>query len=442
MKRIDPKTFRGPSAYITDFDPIIFNFQENKEEYLKEVERRLKVTLLTKTTVVCAASHLANEFAYSFFKENPILLNENLVIPALRMDKEQIGDYFDDKKAKDPIKEKICNFYEKSLNKTVNWELYENANWFKKEILTALNDENSVLRRNLFDSSKLDIASLIKKIEKIDILRREDLIAETLNLSSVAKNTLVNFSIMTYHISGANVVNCESSLSQKNYIDYSVSDFTAHRTQLSDTQVFLKFYLELGLNTIHKNPVSVEQIDSLSFEDISELRKPIEKSSFQEKYDKLIQASIQSVETDVMGDNFINGINKSYKTFTEIRETYNDIFKSELPAYTKKKENQLTKQLGSDLIALSLNLSGFSTAFRIPSSIYSVYSSCKSGRGILTTLSHIYQNRTEQDYYKLQQNIRRKAIKELIKKSKISQDSPLLDVAEIINNSILEEKKV
>ena len=77
MKRIDPADFKGLRAYFTDF-------KSDKEEYRREVERRLKILLLTKNIIVCAASHLTHPFAYGLFKDNPILLEGNMLIPALR----------------------------------------------------------------------------------------------------------------------------------------------------------------------------------------------------------------------------------------------------------------------------------------------------------------------------------------------------------------------
>jgi hypothetical protein len=93
MKRIDPATFHGPRAYVTDFDYTIVRFKNDLTKYRKDVERQLKVLLLTKQTVVCAASHLVNDFTYKIFKDNPILLTQKMIIPALRKDKEHVTDY-------------------------------------------------------------------------------------------------------------------------------------------------------------------------------------------------------------------------------------------------------------------------------------------------------------------------------------------------------------
>ena len=93
MKRINPNSLYGPRAYFTDIDEKIVRFKLDRNAYRREVERRLKILLIIKNTIVCAASHLAHEFAYTFFRSNPILLEKKIVIPALRRDKQHVTEY-------------------------------------------------------------------------------------------------------------------------------------------------------------------------------------------------------------------------------------------------------------------------------------------------------------------------------------------------------------
>ncbi|MDD3416595.1 MAG: hypothetical protein PHY47_21815 [Lachnospiraceae bacterium] len=440
MKRIDPHTFRGPRAYVTDFDPIIFRFENNKEEYLKETERRLKITLLTKSTVVCAASHLTNEFIYPIFRDNPILLRENMIIPALRKDKEQIRDYFDDGIVKYSLKENISDFYEKNIKKTVSWELYENTNWFKENMLKALKEETSVLRRNLPNLSKLDLISITTKIEDSDILRREDLIDKTLNWPSLEKTNILNYSIMLYHMSGARVVNCESSLPIEHYIDYNLSDFTRSRTLLSDTQVFLKIFWELGLNKLQGRQLPVERIDSLSFEDICDLRKPIEKTSFREKYDEIIQTSIQSVGFDSERENFINGMERTYETFIKIQETFDEVFDQEFNDHFNKMKKQPYGQLLYNSASFAIGVIGFIPTHGL-SQLISASSLIKPSREIFTNWIKVCKNKEEKNYYEFQLKEKRKVANKLIKKFYVSKSSPFLDIIDLMNNVIVEEER-
>jgi hypothetical protein len=312
MERIDPINFQGPRAYFTDFDYKIVRFKQDNEAYRREVERRLKVILLTKNTVVCAASHLTHEFAYTLFKDNPILLTESMILPALRRDIEHITDYIEEKTPgehpvaqdlgiKGYLKENMKDFYRDHVKKVVDWELIENTEWFGATLLNVLKDEYSVIRRNLPSLSKDKLDSLLSEIENHEILTREIILEGILTWPTKEQRIFLNLVNLIYHMSGARAVNCESALPQENYIDYSLNDFSEHRVTLSDTQVFLKIFLELAFETLHKNALSVHFLDQLSFEDINYLRKAIEKTSFRKRYDEVIQKSVQVVrksETD------------------------------------------------------------------------------------------------------------------------------------------------
>ena len=296
MERIDPIVFHGPRAYFTDFDYKIVQYKYNRKEYYKEVERRLKILLLTKSIVVCAASHLTHDFAYNLFKDNPILLTENMVLPALRRDKKHITEYLEGKRIKGDKKVKIWEFYQENTNKVVDWELTENAGWLRSNILIELNNDKSIIRRNLIDLPNQNLDGLIREIELNDIFSRELLIKSISTWSLRDQKIILNFVNLVYHMSGARVVNCESVLPQENYIDYSLTDFAKHRAMLSDTQIFLKLFFELAFETLHRNIFPIELLDILSFEDIYYLKEPLINSTFHSRYDELIQSSTQIIQ--------------------------------------------------------------------------------------------------------------------------------------------------
>ena len=147
-ERIKPNNFKGPRSYFTDFDFKIVRFKNNKEIYRKVGERRLKIMLLIKNNIVCAASHLTHKFAYELFKDNPILLTKNMIIPALRTDIEQITDYFDFKipgkysftqnlGINDNLKNNMKDFYKDHINKVVDWDLKETTTMFRESLVTT-----------------------------------------------------------------------------------------------------------------------------------------------------------------------------------------------------------------------------------------------------------------------------------------------------------------
>lgn len=431
MRRIDPTTFHGPRAYFTDFDYTIVRFKHDAEAYRREVERRLKIILLTKKTVVCASSHLASEFAYSIFNDNPILLTQKMVIPALRKDKEHITDYLKGKRIKSSMKEKMQSFYESYVNEVVNWEFIENVTWFRNKLLATLTDEYSVIRRNLRGISKQKIHSLVREMQKENVATR-DLILKNISTWSIKEQkTLLNFVNLIYHMSGARVVNCESTLPQESYIDYSLTDFSMRRTTLSETQIFLKIFFELAFEILNKNPLPVELLDELSFEDIYYLRKPLEKGAFQRKYDNLIQSCVQMLR-DASG--VIYDIAKPIEILDQISKTFEEIFEKELPEFLNKKHQKITKELRKSTLSLGLGVAG---TLPILSPIITPLSLALSSRELFINLSQYFKSRDELKDYNTYLKRKERMLREFIRKYPISEKSVFLDALDLLTNTLL-----
>ena len=451
MERIDPVNFQGPRAYFTDFDYKIVRFKHRKEAYRREVERRLKIILLTKNTVVCAASHLTHEFAYNLFKDNPILLTENMILPALRRDIEHITDYLEERSLgeyplaqdlgiKSYLKENMKDFYRDHVNNVVDWKLIENAVWFRENLLKALNNDNSVIRRNLTNLPKGKLHFLISEIEKNDILTRELILKSISTWSSREQKTLLNFVNLVYHMSGARVVNCESALPQENYIDYSLTDFSKHRVMLSDTQVFLKIFFELAFETLYKNTLPVELLDILSFEDIYYLRKPLQNRSFCRKYDNLIKTCVQVIrDSETNSDAVAYDIEKPLEILEQISKTFEKVFKQELPEFLKKKHKETTKELRKSTLSLGFGVAGF-----VPyvSTIATSLSLPSTSREFFINLNQWVRSRKEMNDYDLYLKNKEKTLHQMIEKYTISERSTLLDALDLLTNIISVKLKI
>ena len=435
MKRINPASFYGPRAYFTDIDYRIVQFKRNKETYKKEIERRLKILLLTKNIVICAASHLAHEFAYDLLRSNPILLEKNMIIPALRRDKQSIVDYLEARRIKNSLKKDMENFYEDHIDKVVEWEPMENITWFRLNLLKALKDENSIIRRNLPNLPMRKLDFLIGEIEKNEILTREIILKSIASWPMKEQRILLNFINLIYHMSGARVLNCESALPQENYIDYSLTDFSERRVTLSDTQVFLKIFFELAFEVLHKDALPVELIDLLSFEDIYYLRKPIEKSSFRKKYDELIQKSVQIVRksgTDPEG--VMKDIEAPLEILEQISKTFEEIFKKELPEFLRKKYKETTtKELRKSTLSLGIGVAGL-----VPyvGNIVTVLDLLRSSREVFVNLHQSFKSRREINNYDLYLKNKERMLHQLIEKYSISEKSTLLDTLDLLVNII------
>jgi hypothetical protein len=136
---------------------------------------------------------------------------------------------------------------------------------------------------------------MIKEIEKDPLLDRAKIDSIATRLNPKERRVIINFRELIYHMSGARVVNCESTLLQENYIDYSLADIKHRQILLSELEIFWKIFLELAFETMHKTAVPLELLDLLSFKDICELRQPIERSPFKDRYDELIRKSVTSI---------------------------------------------------------------------------------------------------------------------------------------------------
>ncbi len=428
MERVKAESLKGPRAYFTTFDPLLVSRLRDTASLRRNIERRLKVLLLTKSFVVCAASHLATDLAYGFFRDNPFLLEEGLVLPALRLDRTDIRDLFDTEKLSLPATQEMVNFYEREILKTVDWELQANSSWFRNSFLGELKNEHSVLRRNLAKVNQEQLRWIIEEVEKESILDTAKVDVLASRLDPDGREVLLNFRDLIYHMSGAKVVNCESALPQENYIDYSIADIKNRKVILSETQIFWKIFLELVFETMHKEMVSVELLDLLTFGDLLALRRPIEDTTFRENYDSLVRLSVKSV---AQGDlqNAILTIEELLAIRDKLSNNFGEVFQKELPAFLKKKAVGNVKGLGKNTVSVGLGVAGFFPPFSL---IASVASLAMGTPAFWMNLSQTFTSVRAINRYDKYQNTKEKALMDTIRKSDISDKSQLLDVVDMI----------
>lgn len=322
MKRIDPKTLRGPRAYFTDFDHRIVTRSTNLTALRTKGERKLKVLLLLKGRIVCAASHLATRFAYEFFRANPVLLTKGAIIPAFRSDKSDLSELFARKRFKG--KDDAVRFYKDHIQTTVSWVLEDNSSWFRDRFLADIEDENSVVRRHLPSEAYDTISQLVGEIRRGSLLGRELIDRVAQSLPRKHQRLLQNYRELIYHMSGARVVNCESALPQENYIDYDLADLRQKRARLSEQQVLWKLLIELVLDSLQRGMLPIEMLDILTFEDIILIRQPLLVSGFQKKYDQLINQVVASYN---LRPDSICDIDALEKIRNDLSETFNSVLK-------------------------------------------------------------------------------------------------------------------
>jgi hypothetical protein len=294
---LQPTNLIGPRAYFTTFDEMLLD-RSGWDTLRLEAERKLKVLLLTKREVVCAASHLASPLAYAILRENPSLLVSGALTPALRADRVDIAEAVL-AAAKDVTRSQdMAKFYVETVGRVVLWPLEPNVEWFRAAMLRELAESRSVLRRNLQNVSEVQAAEIRAAIAGETGALRAVMGELAQTMTPRDRVPFLAFRELLYHMSGARIVNCESSLPQENFIDYGLADLKTHQTLLSDLQVFYKLFFEFVYQTIKGQPIAVQVLDLLSFDQVLEMRRGAFDKEFVQEYDSLTQSVIRSIAAD------------------------------------------------------------------------------------------------------------------------------------------------
>lgn len=382
FNRIESKAFSGARAYFTSFDNTIVEQQKDLTSFKKQIERALKILLLTKNNIVSGASTItSSEFIYDFFQQNSILLSENMIVPALRNDKKSVAEYVERlPRISSEKKIEMIFFYNNHIKNVVNWELLENSNWNKKTFLQGFYEPHSVIMRNLKDVTSNEIKNFINDIEQQDVFDKQ--VVENAMLKFLKRENdiiIKNYRELIYHISGARVVNCESNLPQENYIDYSLADMKERKTMLSELQVFWKVFLELFFETFNKPKIPIEVLDLLSFEDIQKIRLPLLESGFADNYDNLVKKSINAV-TENEPDKLLLSIEELFSIKQNLNFYFKEVFEKEIKSFEKAKNIDCDKLLKNNFnIGLGISPIGKSLGLveSVPSSVSYLFNSAQ-----------------------------------------------------------------
>lgn len=432
MERVKSTDLMGANAYFTNFDNRIVADTTDKKGLQRSVERTLKVLLLTKNNVVCAASHLTNGVAFSLLSDHRVLLDQQLIIPAFRDDKTEFAQLFTDKGFKAKDKKMQIDFYQNSVQKTVSWDLVTNSNWFRDTVIKGLDTRGSVIRKNLKALSNKQIEELIAEINRKDILDRGTIEFLSRDFDPETQLILKNYRELVYHMSGARVVNSESTLPQENYIDYSLADLHSRQIQLSELQVFWKIFIELLYETLNKPKISVDLLDILSFEDISKIREPILESGFVESYNNFYKIAATTVgrknENEILFD-----LNELMKIKSIMENSFKAVFEKELGGYFKKK----ALKSGTGLVKNTVNMGlGFVPMSNLISGALGIFNEFKSTQfNVLQTFNNVRSLRDYDQYV----NGKQQQILHTIKTFDIAEKTMLTDVIELITSTIAQK---
>ncbi|MBM2816349.1 MAG: hypothetical protein HW421_3111 [Ignavibacteria bacterium] len=361
MKFIDPQNLELPRVYFTEFDRVTYSQVEWNNQEINDIklnlERKVKLLALIKGFVVIATSHLfESELAQEFIKENPIVLEKGILVPALISKYKSFTDFYHYKKNESKEKElysqkeDINCLLMNSVDSVISWDVNLTSQWFKERLIKDLNEEKSVLRHNLSDIKNTVICDLSDKISEIISPSRGD-------IYKLGKNTgnkllweiLCNYTDFVYYLSGAHAVNSEGVLPQENLIDFSITDLEKGKTKLSEYEIFYKIFV----NIIHDKTQKyfpVEILDLLTFKEIIELRESLFHSKFIEKYNLLMEKTKNKVDL-FDTDKIILSLSELCEFEDELQKIFTEAVVNEIKIMKKiekvKKGGKLLTNIGS-----------------------------------------------------------------------------------------------
>lgn len=434
MNDLDPATLTGPRAYYTGFDPRIISRPRGAPS-VTDVHRQMKLLLLIKSRIVCAASHLGTEHAYLAFRECPRLLTEGHVVPALRKDKEDIAAAV---RADDlSIQADIAAFYAEHVSTAVRWELEENSGWFRDRFLAELDNETSLVRRQLSRVGGSDATEVVRLAAAKPILSRAAIEDVARRLPDAARDVIIAFRDLVYHVSGARVVQCESALPQENYIDFDLADLSQKRTKLSEAQVLWKLFFELAFDTIHRRLVPLELLDLLSFEDILTIREPLLDASFQKDYDRLVASAVASVlETRDAEKGMVLDVSELEAIRGRLANVMKEVLEREMRRFLLKRAKADVKTVGSVGASIALGVAG---CIPVVGMVASAVSVAKDTPALVTNVTHTLRSYSAASSVDSYLKERQRCLTEAIQRVEHTGSSPMLDAVELLTAAMAEK---
>lgn len=229
-------------------------------------------------------------------------------------------------------------------------------------------------------------------------------------------------------MSGARVVNCESTLPQENYIDYSLTDIKNRKTILSEYHIFSKLFIELLFESLGKQKIQIELLDCLSFDDISKIRIPILESSFIEGYNKLFYESVESSVSKEKEDNQLYDLNEISKIRVSLENSFKTVFDEELKTFAKNKKIGVCKSIIKDSVEFGIGFIPFiGNIIDTASYIKHLY---------FNLINLLNSNRDVRDYYTSNEQ-KCMLLKDSIEKQEIISDKhQFIDFYELLSSTI------
>jgi hypothetical protein len=423
-----PDDFTGPRVYFVGFDRRKVRNVRNIPAWSLRTIRRLKTLLLTKRMIIVGASHLNSAPVFSLLRKHPILLEAGLIVPALRSDISEVADCVTVRGA---LGNEMKNFYRSTVCEVVTWDHSENSAGFRNGMLKALSDQHSVLSNQLSNLREAERYRLKAELHRASMLSRRDLDRLTSAFDPSRRRAIRRFGNLLYYLSGANIVKCESTLHHIEYMDYALPDMIAHKTTLDSETIFWKLFVELVFNSFNASVVPMESLDSLSFSDIEQIRKPILESGFCEDYDKMLQGAMAKVE-----QNQDVSLPTACDSLLELREsiarTFRESVELQKAAFVKTRKKTLNINIAKSTLHFGVGLAGLIPVVGTP---FGLVGTARSGNELFTSIvQRIDVDRLMQD--------RRETLLKIVESVKFSDKHKLIDAVAFIGEIIASKYRI
>lgn len=421
MEKLQPSSLVGPRTYFIDFDPRRTRNIRDRRAWKTHVLRRIKTLLLAKRSVVCAASHLRSPLVYDFLRENPCLLEQGLLIPALRSDMQGVLDYVTSRR---PLAREMRAFYADTIQEVVCWIHEPNATRFRDSLVHALKDDKSLLRVNIHGVPSQVLMDIAGRLRNTDLLTRGLLHGIIAPLETPLRRSLGRFADLVYYCSGARAVNCETAISETCYVDFSIPALLGKQSSLSEEAIFWKIFVEQTLESLNLPAIPWESLDLLSLPEIIEARTPILEAGFCERYDAMLKQAMEPV-----GNTLIQ-LALSAEILLKLRDTIassvRSVVLSQREAFIAGQERRMRGRALRSSTALGIGLLGM---LPVVGAGFGAVGSAMAGRELCLT---IQEARRTSDATKARQL----AIKKVISASDFQDKSILYDMVRYLGNII------
>lgn len=312
MKSVTPDELAAHRAFFTEFDrygdPSKWATPAERDVLQRQLERKLKIFLITKAHVLVAASQLLESpFAHELIRKHPNLLISGAIISSIKLGHESSSQFLLEKRDEDREKPRspyhTTEAFETAqlidtIGTSVRWPLSAMSDWFRMRLADDLSDEQSLVRIALRRAGVIPSSSVVAEIRAEEGLSRRavDRIVAATN-DTRFRDIMRLYADFIYYLSGARATRSEGVLPQENLVDYSLGELIGRKTRLSEHEIFFKIFMDI----VKARTATVfpdEFLDAISIDDALELRHVAISKKFTAKYNTIQEKTKEALDVE------------------------------------------------------------------------------------------------------------------------------------------------